>query len=234
MVDDDKIKLDEKIKLNREKFKEFHSEMYPPVAKWNTTTPRVIIVLLSQMSPVFVPLLLIVMSLVEAEIRGVMYAVALVVALVLYKFFTWQFHSEQSSHRKSYSPTCGLYSVPFLKDNHIDNRSTGTFILMFTLAYLLTPMVEYSSYNMSIISIITFFLVMEIGWKIFNSCSGTVGIVLAIFLGSIFGVMSWFILKLLRKPDSLLYFNHASKETTCQMKSEVKYVCDYDNSFDGF
>lgn len=219
---------------NREKFKELNNELYPAVAKWKNTTPRVIFVLLSQMSPVFVPLFLIVMSLVEAEFRGIWYAIALLVALSFYKFFTWQFHSEVPSHSKVFSPTCELYSVPFLKDNNIDNRSTGTFILMFTLAYLLTPMVEYSSYNMSIISIVAFFLVMEIGWKIFHSCRGTVGIVLAIFLGSIFGVMSWFIMKSVLKPDSLLYFNHANKEATCQMKSEVKYVCDYDTSFDGF
>lgn len=225
--------MSEKKKSNREKFKQLNNEMYPAVAKWDNTTPRVMFVLLSQMSPVFVPLLLIVMSLIEAEPRGLWYVLSLLVALSFYKFFTWQFHSEGSSHFNK-SPTCGLYSVPFLKDNNIDNRSTGTFILMFTLAYLLTPMVEYSSYNMSIISIVAFFLVMEVGWKIFHSCSGTVGIVLAIFLGSIFGVLSWFTLKTFAKPDNILYFNHANKETTCKMKSEVKYVCDYDASFDGF
>jgi len=211
----------------------------PPDASWTTTTSTMVLTMLAQTSSIFIPMLLLIISVVDFETKGLWYIGALTLATILYRFLTntvassdkWGDNKPHTEKLKS-NPACRMYTLPFLQNKNLENQSISTFILVFTLSYIICPMIEADEYNMSIIGIIMGFILLDICWKVYSTCTSFMGVLTGLVTGVITGILMWYILTKVVADTSLVYYGGKNRTNTCKVKGDVRYTCDFEDEDD--
>ena len=218
----------------------FTNDMAPPM-KWNSSITT-FFAMISQTSSIFIPMFLLLLSVIELDVKGIYYIVLLMLSTLAYKLFTKQimpYKGNISKTRYQYSRDyiCNAY-VPFKlfknEDGHM-NQSVSTFVLTYTLAYLITPMIELGwseTGNGGIVAVLVICILMDMVWKVYNLCTGMLGVLTGMLIGSIFGVLTWILIKHLLKEDTVMYFNRKTGANTCKVKGDVKYTCSFEDEND--
>lgn len=218
----------------------FTTNMAPPM-KWNSSITT-FFAMISQTSSIFIPMFLLLLSVVEADWKGIFYIAMLMLSTFAYKFLTIQMSPykegmKKTSHIYSREYICNAY-IPFKlfknEENHM-NQSVSTFVLTYTLAYLMTPMIELGwseTGNNGIVVVLTVCILLDMVWKVYNMCTGMLGVLTGMLIGSIFGVLTWILFKHLLKEDTVMYFNRKTGANTCKVKGDVKYTCDFEDEED--
>lgn len=201
--------------------------------------------LLAQTSSVFVPLFLVLQSVMEIEWKGLYYIVFLALCTLIYKMFTKHAIPKQinvdrkGQHfvtRNDY--LCNMYTLPFFRNytngdgDYVQNQSVSTFVLVFTLAFVISPMVELKDYNWGFVLVLIVLILLNICWGIYHTCTNFIGVITSMLFGCILGVVCYAILKEVVGMDSPIYFNRQSGVNTCKVRGKVKYTCDFDDPDD--
>ena len=218
----------------------FTNDMAPPM-KWNSN-PTTFLAMISQTSSIFIPMFLLLLSVIELDAKGIYYIISLIFSTLAYKLFTKQispYKGDIPKTRYQYSREyiCNAY-IPFnLFKNDEDhmNQSVSTFVLTYTLAYMITPMIELGwseTGNIVFIIVLIICILMDMVWKVYNMCTGMLGVVTGMLIGSIFGVLTWILIKHLLKEDAVIFFNRQTGANTCKVKGEVKYTCNFEDEAD--
>lgn len=221
----------------------FINSMAPPL-QWNSSLVTFLAVV-SQTSSMFIPMFLLLVSVIEMDIKGILYIFFLIWATWTYKFTTKQLSSEKdvfenkkrSNAQYAREYICNGYTPLrlFRNDDGHMNQSVSTFVLVYTLAYLVTPMAEYGWSevgNTGMIIVLIILILLDMAWKVYNVCTGVIGVLTGMLLGSIMGVLTWIVLKQILPEDTVIFFNRKTGANACKVKGKVKYRCDFEDDDD--
>lgn len=210
-----------------------------PEVHWKNSNMVMFLTMLGQSSSLFVPLFLVLLSVIEMDRNGLLYIATLTVCTFLYKFFTNQVvtdpskRTDSAKHHARANPACRMFTLPALQNTNFENQSVSTFILVFTLTYIMSPMVELGKYNYAFIFTLLVLILLDICWKVYSSCTSFLGVLTGMLMGGLTGFVAWLFLKRWNDGTYVYHFDRRNDgRTTCKVQGDVKYTCDFEDEED--
>lgn len=179
-----------------------------------------IINLVSALSPLLVSFLLVMISLFNQNMKGVIYlAGVLFTSIINLKI--------GSTLGKIKDPNasimCDFIGIPYLTNFNVP--SSSTMFHAFTIAYLIFPMYDTKQANVLLITVLSIFLILDTLSKIKNRCTNRTGVSLGLALGGLMGYV-WYMLFKVNGHESLLYYNEVnSNNVQCSRPSKQTFKC---------
>tara|TARA_Y100000591_G_C21492853_1_gene525997 strand:+ start:52 stop:648 length:597 start_codon:yes stop_codon:yes gene_type:complete len=182
--------------------------------------------LFSAISPFFVAMFLIMASVFNGDVKGMVYLGGVLIASVINLFVMNLIRSPISLDA---SPVCNILELPYFNVSMYNSPAFNSTFLGFTAAYLIMPMFsnDGGSANINygvIIMLLSLFMVDAVS-KVTNKCTNPSGVVFGGILGSIIGFM-WFNMLNTATTKNLLYFNSfVSNKQYCERPVKQQFVC---------
>jgi hypothetical protein len=161
----------------------------------------------STISPILLAFFLVMISLFNTDIKGLVYLGGILIASLINLF-----------------PACNLMDFPLNLNEYI-SPAFNTMFISFTLMYLYLPMQYISSINYPVLIFICGLLVLDAVTKISRGCTNFSGIALGFLVGSILGIV-YFISLWKTGHDDLLFFNaEPSNNVICARPKKQTFKC---------
>ena len=174
--------------------------------------------LIGSLYPLFIVSFLFIASLFNVTfLKGLTYLGGITVCFVFWILIGNLFNKPRD---KSASLTCNLLSIP----GNFKLPSLPIIVSIFTLTYLVVPMIESSNINPVIIGVMTILSGINMYYQYYNSCTTILGIVISIILGVILGLL-WFTIIFTGKKDLLFYNELLSNNVVCNRPKKQKFKC---------
>lgn len=175
----------------------------------------------STISPILLAFFLVMISLFNTDIKGLVYLGGILIASVINLFIM---NTLKVKSDKIPSPACNLMDFPLNLNEYI-SPAFNTMFISFTLMYLYLPMQYISSINYPVLIFICGLLVMDAVTKISRGCTNFSGIALGFLVGSILGIL-YFISLWKTGHDDLLFFNaEPSNNVICSRPKKQTFKC---------
>jgi hypothetical protein len=143
-----------------------------------------ILELASYISPVLVMFILSSLGLMNGTpMKSIMYVISLIMGLVGIIMFQSLFNVNNLDQR---DVLCDLWHIPFL-NNSLSSPSISSFIVMFSIAYTLLPMLLNGTMNATFLTIMFTILGLDGYLKINKKCVNMTGYIMSLFLGTLVG-----------------------------------------------
>ena len=155
----------------------------------------------STISPILLAFFLVMISLFNTDIKGLVYLGCILIASLINLFIM---NTLKVKSDKIPSPACNLMDFPLNLNEYI-SPAFNTMFISFTLMYLYLPMQYISSINYPVLIFICGLLVLDAVTKISRGCTNFSGIALGFLVGSILGIV-YFISLWKTGHDDLLFF----------------------------
>ena len=127
------------------------------------------------------------------------------------------------------SRLCNYVDIPyFTRNNRFHNHSSSTFILVFILAYFVTPMLIYNNHNYELIAALVIFVLVDGAYKLMFSCTGGIGLITGIVSGALCGGATFMLQNKMLDSDSAVFINKFVKNQTCSLDA-VETQCDIED-----
>lgn len=178
--------------------------------------------LTSLISPIFIVFFLVMISIVNQNIKGLIYLAGVLMTSVMNVFLM---NLLKIPVHEDSPLTCNLVELPFL--NEYSSPAPSCVVLAFTMVYLLQPLfMNHGIFsNVPLVLALTSLLGLDIMTKIFNKCTTPTGA----FAGTTFGMFCgiiWYNLFKISGYDSLLYFDELdSNNVHCSRPSKQTFKC---------
>jgi hypothetical protein len=162
---------------------------------------------------------LILISIINSDLKGLIYLLGIIILFVFVYMFQLTLHSvikidETSEVCKMFDFTLETYSTP----------SFNTALYVFTLTYLIFPMIQNKVINYPLIAILSVIFMTDTVTKIQTKCTTYVGVILGIIIGFLIGVFYYLILKS-SNPTLLYYDTFISSKLACQKPKNQNFKC---------
>ena len=176
---------------------------------------------LSGISPFLLGFFLVMSSIFNQNVKGIVYLAGVVLASII-NLLLMNLIGQKSFPNQSLS--CNLIELPFGSNMYNSPALTSVFI-GFTIAYLFLPMNYHNEMNyILLISLIGLF-VMDGVTKVMNYCTNATGVVLGGLIGGLLGSI-WYTIFHATGNDSLLFFDEMiSNKVMCKKPSKQKFKC---------
>jgi len=175
----------------------------------------------STISPILLAFFLVMISLFNTDIKGLVYLGGILIASVINLFIM---NTLKVKSDKIPSPACNLMDFPLNLNEYI-SPAFNTMFISFTLMYLYLPMQYISSINYPVLIFICGLLVMDAVTKISRGCTNFSGIALGFLVGSILGIL-YFISLWKTGHNDLLFFNaEPSNNVICSRPKKQNFKC---------
>ena len=175
----------------------------------------------STISPILLAFFLVMISLFNTDIKGLVYLGGILIASVINLFIM---NTLKVKSDKIPSPACNLMDFPLNLNEYI-SPAFNTMFISFTLMYLYLPMQYISSINYPVLIFICGLLVLDAVTKISRGCTNFSGIALGFLVGSILGIV-YFISLWKTGHDDLLFFNaEPSNNVICSRPKKQTFKC---------
>jgi len=175
----------------------------------------------SGIAPLLLGFFLIMISLFNQDIKGIIYLAGVLIACVINVFFQNLIKSERSSDE---SPICNLIDLPF-GINQFNSPALSSLFIAFTIAYLVLPMNFNGNMNYVILAALLSLFALDGVTKVFNKCTTIGGVFLGALTGFLLGA-GWYTLFHVSGYDSLLYFDELkSNNVVCKRPSKQTFKC---------
>lgn len=180
-----------------------------------------IIQLASALAPVLLGFFLVMLSLLNQNVKGIVYLAGVLLASVANIFIMNTMQSKIDITKAAMS--CNLLELPYLMEFNSPNPSSV--FIAFTFAYLFLPMKYNNLMNYPVIGAILSLFAMDAVTKVTNSCTTVAGIVLGGLVGFLFG-SAWYTALHSAGADDLLYFDEMeSNAVVCKRPSKQTFKC---------
>jgi hypothetical protein len=155
-----------------------------------------------------------------------MYLAGFVVLLFIFSVaaFTTNAKFENINNRGSpyWKQQCNFVSLPFgLSQYTIPNFNSAA--LGFIFAYMFMPMLQYSSYNVVMLSIIMVFFFVDAASKIYYGCTPMVGVIIGLAIGWIVGYI-WYLF-VSAANEEMVFFNVENGASICSRPNKQTFKC---------
>jgi hypothetical protein len=176
--------------------------------------------LASLLSPVLLAFFFVMLSILNQNIKGLVYIAGVLLATVLNIPIMNLIKSPISPDA---SLTCNLVEIPFL--TNYNSPAPSSLLIAFTFAYLFLPMKANNQMNFSVISALCILFAMDAVTRITGKCTTVSGTVIGGLVGVIFGTI-WYTVFHAVGADYLLYFDELeSNNVVCSKPSKQKFKC---------
>lgn len=183
-------------------------------------TPTNIIQFISAISPFLLGFFLVMSSIFNQDLKGLVYLAGLLIASIINIFLM---NILQSNIDPNASPVCRL--IDFAPINNFNSPSMSSVFIAFTIAYLFLPMRFNNQLNYVVIVALSALFIMDIITKISNKCTNFAGAALGGLVGFMLGT-SWYVLFHSAGYDSLLYFDDfISNNVVCKRPTKQYFKC---------
>ena len=174
----------------------------------------------SAISPLLLGFFLVMSSMFNQNIKGLVYLAGVLLASVINIFLMNLFESKRFPDE---SYTCDIFSLnPYLPFN---SPAPTSLFIGFTLAYLILPMVFNNQLNYVIITFLLLLFVIDAFTKVQKKCTSAGGTLMGGLVGLLLGG-AWYMLLHEAGYDSLLYFDELlSNKVACSRPSKQSFKC---------
>ncbi len=191
-----------------------------PIISTATTSAAVnlpnIIEFFSMMSPYLVVFFILFNSIVNSNIKGLIYMTGLVILFMITFFF-----QKLSNSGSNPDPICNMFNV------NIGLSTTPSFsiaLVTYTLLYIIIPMISNNVINYPFIIVLSFILILNIFFRINKKCTNFLGALTGGFLGFIWGSIYYAIIKS-SDPKLTYYDDFISNKVACSRPSKQQFKC---------
>jgi hypothetical protein len=175
----------------------------------------------SILSPIIVVFFIVMSSLFNQDLKGLVYLAGILIASMINVFLMTQL---QSPYEPRPGEFCSLIDLPFF-GSAFDSPAPSSVMIAFTAAYLIVPMIFNSQMNYILMAFFLIIFGIDGFYKTSVNCTKTSGVILGGLTGLFLG-LSWFILFHSTGYDSLLYFNDfQSNNVMCSKPSKQTFKC---------
>ena len=183
----------------------------------------------SLMTPFLLAFFFILTSIINSDIKALIYLLGTSLASVINIFFMNLIKHKRASDA---SPFCNIFSLPFTSTSNTEERydtpSMTAVFIAFTIAYICLPMGfnQPNSVNIALICLLVILLVIDIITQAMQKCNGFG----ASFLGTLIGFMlgaGWYgLLKSMDYSSLLYYSDFTGNSTICKRPRKEYFKCD--------
>ena len=174
----------------------------------------------ASISPFLLGFFLILSSLFNQDIKGVIYLGGALLATALNIPLMQILKSEKS---ESASPTCDFIGLPLV--GNYDSPSPSSLFIGFTLVYLGLPMRANNQINFGVLIFIFGLLIIDMITKTMKKCTTVTGSILGALVGSLFGGIYYTLINS-SGYTNLLYFNSLpSNNVVCNKPAKSTFKC---------
>ena len=177
-----------------------------------------ILLLMSSLSSIFIGTFLVLLSLFNQDIKGVIYLAGVTFATIINYFLG----KTISPHDPENNELCHIFNFA---ENGANSPSQSSMFIAFTFAYLWMPMITggFTNYPLMIVLLSLFAIDTVVRYN--SGCSRISGMLLGGLVGFLFGIM-WFYLLDFNGLNKLLYFNElTSNNVVCSKPSKQTFKC---------
>jgi len=165
----------------------------------------------SAISPILLAFCLVLLSLFNSDIKGMVYLGGILIASLINLFIL---NTLKIKSQTIIPQFCNLIEFPFNLNEYV-NPAFNSMFIAFTLAYLYMPMKNISGINYPVLMFVTGLLVLDAGTKVMGGCTTFSGVLLGSLVGFLLGV-GWFALFYSTDHKDLLFFNaESSNNVVC-------------------
>ena len=174
--------------------------------------------IITLISPFFLVLLLVTISIINSDIKGFVY----LGGVILLFFFFFIFQSSMPFNQPV--EMCAIWNVgPFRYPSFISALYT------YTIVYLFFPMITNEVYNFPLLIMLLIIYISDIIIRCFKmACTNLIGVMIGSVAGIIFAVI--FILMLSNNKELLYYNDLISSKVACSVPSKQKFKCSVYNN----
>jgi hypothetical protein len=172
--------------------------------------------IISVSSSLILSAFLILLSISNSDIKGIIYLAALFALIVIY-FICFATFGERLVAPTN--PICNVFNIP---GTSYANSSMNSAVLAFIFVYLAVPMF-YNSMNYNILTIVFIFYIIDCVTMLNGECTNGYAILLSTMIGAGVGILSTSIL-MSNKP-SFLYYNAPANAEICSRPANQKFKC---------
>jgi len=180
-----------------------------------------IVQLFSIFAPLFLGTFLVLVSVFNQNIKGLIYLGGVLIASVINYIVSMTIGSEPVPGEGS---ICNLVEFPLIP-NRYNVPNYNSMFIAFTLMYLLLPMLTNSQVNLWIIGTIVSIFAIDAYVKLQYSCTVPRGITIGGIVGAALGSLWYFLFKF-TDMQSLLFFNDlTSNNVVCNRPKNQTFKC---------
>jgi hypothetical protein len=180
-----------------------------------------IVQLFSIFAPLFLGTFLVLVSVFNQNIKGLIYLGGVLIASVINYAVSMSIGSEPIPSEGS---ICNLVEFPFIP-NRYNVPNYNSMFIAFTLMYLLLPMLTNSQVNLWMIGTIVSIFAIDAYVKLQYSCTVPRGITIGGIVGATLGTLWYFLFKF-TEMQSLLFFNDlTSNNVVCNRPKNQTFKC---------
>lgn len=169
--------------------------------------------------PFFVMFMLVSLSIFNSNFKGFVYLAGASLLYVLVRLL----NDSNSQVGEAHPLYCNLFgstlgfSVP----------SFNSALYVFTLTYLLIPMISYNMFNIPLVLFFIFLFALDtITRTTYVGCTTSKGVLLGTLLGGVWGVVYYLLLSQNDNTKSFLYYNDfESSRTACMKPTKQNFKC---------
>ena len=175
----------------------------------------------STISPILLSFFLVMISLFNSDIKGLVYLGGILIASLVNVFIMNTLKVKPDNLVPS---NCKFIDFPFNLNEYISPAFNSMFI-SFTLWYLYLPMKYISGINYPMLIFLIGLLILDGTTKITNGCTSFSGVALGFVIGTILGIL-YFVTIWKSGHEDLLFFNaEASNNVICSKPQKQTFKC---------
>jgi len=172
--------------------------------------------LISLISPFLIAFLMVMISVINSNVKGLIYLLGLIILFVIVFLF-------QTTLRVPMDKTnqfCNIFSI-----SQFSVPSFNSALYLYTIFYTLLPMITMHMVNFPLIIVFLLLYITDCIIKYRNRCTSPVGIIMGSILGLFFGI-SWFIIIRATGQKGLLYYDDlVSNKIACSRPTKQNFKC---------
>jgi len=171
---------------------------------------------LALISPFLLAFTMIMISVINSNIKGIIYLIGLVILFLLVFLFQQTIGQRPTELNKF----CNIFSI-----SSYSIPSFNSALYLYTIIYILLPMISNGMINFPLIIVFLLLYVGDCIIKIRNKCTPVIGVVSGTIFGLFFGIGWFLMIRSTGQPGLLYYDDMISNNIACSRPTEQKFKC---------
>tara|TARA_Y100000768_G_scaffold374349_1_gene343970 strand:- start:6880 stop:7569 length:690 start_codon:yes stop_codon:yes gene_type:complete len=157
------------------------------------------------------------------NLKGITYFIGILILFIITNAFSFVYNQFSNKNINKNSIICRFFGP---ERAHLPNGiSIGTLVYVYTLCYLIIPMIYYNIFNLSVI--ITFLLLIGCDFIVSRhyKCSDNVGWIISLSIGIVVGI-TWAFFVISMNNKLLYHTDYVSDKSVCSMPDKQSFKCE--------
>tara|TARA_B100000965_G_scaffold111546_1_gene92097 strand:+ start:703 stop:1302 length:600 start_codon:yes stop_codon:yes gene_type:complete len=173
-------------------------------------------------TPFLLTFYLIMTSVINNDVKALIYLAGILITLFLNKsIFVNLFKSPVLPDA---AESCNLFSSGVTVTQY-NSPAFNSVFMGFTMIYLILPMINLGSPNVSVILFLVLLFLLDAITKLTDKCTTISGVVLGLLIGGLFGAIWFTLLDSLGYKDLLYFSETTSRGAVCSRPSKQQFKC---------